>query len=108
MNNKTRRPGFLQVYKYLYGDDENAKEKKGHSKGNLNRNSSIINNMYDETFAMVKELDNGLSVDLPYEERQACWKKHMFLIPCPPEGENYPTKDVFLPTKLYPTVHLLA
>ena len=110
MKNNGRRPGFAEVHKYLYGVDETAKDKKqkkGHSKGNLNRNTSLVNNMYDETFKLVCELDNGLSVDLPYEDRKMCWDRHLVPIPCPKEDE-YPTKDVFLSTKMYPTVHLLA
>jgi hypothetical protein len=52
-----KRPGFAQIHKYLYGLDGGAKEKKGHSKGNLNRNTSIVNNMYDATFALIQKLD---------------------------------------------------
>jgi hypothetical protein len=102
-----KRPGFARIHKYLYGADGDAKEKKGHSKGNLNRNASIVNNMYDKTFEMIQKLDNGLSADLPYEDRKACWDEHLYPVPCPDE-DNYPTKDVFQSTKMYPTVHLLG
>ena len=101
-----KRPGYARIHQYLYGAGD--KEKKGHSKGNLNRNTSLVNNLYDATFAMIQKLDNGLSADLPYEERKTCWDEHMYPIPCPADGDDYPTKDVFLSTKMYPTVHLLG
>jgi hypothetical protein len=102
-----KKPGFARVHKYLYGAGSDAKEKKGHSKGNLNRNTSIVNNMYDDTFKMIQHLDSGLSADLPYEDRKQCWDKYMYPLPLPDEDE-YPTKDVFLATKMYPTVHIIA
>jgi hypothetical protein len=90
------------ILTYLYGEGRGAAaDVVGHSTGNMNRNTSIANNLHDETHLMMQTLDAGLAIELPYDERKSCWDEFMAPLPCPDE-DTYPTKQLFMATKLYP------